>query len=85
MHADGAAGTRIDLGGSGCLSRLVRFEEGHTRSLRADVGAIGRRYVVAIDVPVKKEDGSIDTKNLAKITNGVFDLPLEIKSRLDIR
>lgn len=33
----------------------------------------------------EKEDGSIDTKNLAKITNGVFDLPLEIKSRLDIR
>ena len=33
----------------------------------------------------EKEDGGIDTKNLAKITNGVFDLPLEIKSRLDPR
>ncbi len=33
----------------------------------------------------EKEDGSVDTKNLAKISNGVFDLPLEIKSRLDPR
>lgn len=31
----------------------------------------------------EKEDGSIDTSNLVKLTDGVFDLPLEIKSRLD--
>lgn len=31
----------------------------------------------------EKEDGGIDTNNLAKLTDGVFDLPLEIKSRLD--
>ncbi len=33
----------------------------------------------------EKEDGSINTNNLAKLTDGVFDLPLEIKSRLDPR
>lgn len=33
----------------------------------------------------QKEDGSMDTKNLVKITNGVFDLPLETKSRFDAR
>lgn len=31
----------------------------------------------------EKEDGGIDTNNLAKLTDGVFDLPLEIKSLLD--
>lgn len=34
---------------------------------------------------LQKEDGSMDTKNLVKISNGVFDLPLEIKSRFDPR
>lgn len=34
---------------------------------------------------LQKEDGSMDTKNLVKISNGVFDLPLEVKSRLDPR
>lgn len=34
---------------------------------------------------LQKEDGSMDTKNLVKISNGVFDLPLEIKSRMDPR
>jgi hypothetical protein len=34
---------------------------------------------------MEKEDGSMDSKNLVKITKGVFDLPLENKSRLDPR
>jgi hypothetical protein len=34
---------------------------------------------------LEKEDGSMGTKKMVKITNGVFDLPLEIKSRFDAR
>lgn len=34
---------------------------------------------------LEKEDGSMDSKNLVKITKGVFDLPLEVKSRIDPR
>lgn len=34
---------------------------------------------------LETEDGSMDSKNLVKIANGVFDLPLENKSRLDPR
>lgn len=34
---------------------------------------------------LEKEDGSMDLKNLVKITNGIFDLPLETRSRIDPR
>lgn len=34
---------------------------------------------------LEKEDGSMDSKNLVKITKGVFNLPLELKSRFDAR
>lgn len=34
---------------------------------------------------LEKEDGSMDAKNLVKITNGIFDLPLETRSRIDPR
>ncbi len=34
---------------------------------------------------LEEEDGSMNRQNLVKVTNGVFDLPLELRSRLDPR